>query len=202
MIDMFEAFLTKFSITSESHRDKDEDLLTGVPFELSELFRLMGGSTFDNGLYRMHTFKSSIKWSIQLGNYFPLYKNQILPFGYDWLSRQFCIDKSNQVIYLFDPATVEDFKLEKSLSAFHNEDVVDDLFAIDLFKSVCTYCGLKTIDYDDCLGYKIPLFLSGKDSVENHEKQNIEVYWHLTTQLYEQVKDLPDGTRIGNIKIE
>jgi hypothetical protein len=199
---MFKAFLTKFSITSEYPRGKDEDIFSSVPFELFELLRLMGGSTFDKGLYRIHTFKSSVKWSIQLADYFPSYKNQIFPFGYDWLSRQFCIDKSNQVIYMFDPATIEDFKLNKSLSAFHNEDVVNDLFAVDLFKNVCSYCKLRTLDYDDCLGYKVPLFLSGKDNIENHEKQNIEVYWHFTTQLHVQIRNLPEGTRIGNIKIE
>jgi len=155
---MLEIFLTKFGITSKQPRDEDDDIFTGLPSELFELFKLIGGATFDRGLYRLHTFKSSVKWSIRLAEYFPSYKNQIFPFGYDWLSRQFCIDKSNQFVFMFDPATVEDFKLEKSLSAFHNEDVVDDLFEIDLFKNVCTYCGLKTLDYDDCLGYKIPLF--------------------------------------------
>ena len=31
---------------------------------------------------------------------------------------------------------------------------------------------------------------------------DMEVYWDMTDQLWEAVKDLPEGTKIGNISFE
>lgn len=199
---MFESFLAKFKITARISDELDKGIFAGVPNDLFELFRLMGGATFAHGIYRIHTPRSSLKWSIQLAEYFPVYKNQIFPFAFDWLARQYCIDRDNQQVFLFDPATVEDFKLKKDLLAFHDEDVSGDLFAADFFNDICSFQSIKSLEYSNCLGHKIPLFLNAKDEVENYAKQDIEVYWHFQTQLYNQVKNLPEGTKIGNIKLE
>ena len=53
-----------------------------------------------------------------------------------------------------------------------------------------------------CVGYRIPLFLGGDDSLENMEVSDMEVYWDMTDQLWEAVKDLPEGTKIGNVSFE
>jgi len=34
------------------------------------------------------------------------------------------------------------------------------------------------------------------------EVSDMEVYWDMTDQLWEAVKDLPEGTKIGNISFE
>ena len=41
-----------------------------------------------------------------------------------------------------------------------------------------------------------------EDSLENMEVSDMEVYWDMTDQLWEAVKDLPEGTKIGNISFE
>lgn len=46
------------------------------------------------------------------------------------------------------------------------------------------------------------LFLGGEDSLENMEVSDMEVYWDMTDQLWEAVKDLPEGTKIGNVSFE
>ena len=33
-------------------------------------------------------------------------------------------------------------------------------------------------------------------------RRDMEVYWDMTDQLWEAVKDLPEGTKIGNISFE
>ena len=76
------------------------------------------------------------------------------------------------------------------------------VLADSLFREVLSFCRLKMLNYNECLGYKIPLFLNGKDVVANHEKLDLEVYWHLSTQIYNKIKNLPDGTRIDNIVLE
>lgn len=47
----------------------------------------------------------------------------------------------------------------------------------------------------ECGGYRIPLFLGGEDSLENMEVSDMEVYWDMTDQLWEAVKDLPRAPR-------
>jgi hypothetical protein len=50
---------------------------------------------------------------------------------------------------------------------------------------------VSSINYKECIGYKVPLFLGGKDTTDNFEIADLEVYWEITCQLYHQVKDLP-----------
>ena len=47
-----------------------------------------------------------------------------------------------------------------------------------------------------------PLVLGGEDSLENYETTDISVHLSVHGQIHEQVKDLPPGTPIKNIKIK
>jgi hypothetical protein len=60
---------------------------------------------------------------------------------------------------------------------------------------------IQKIPYQECVGYRVPLFLNGKDAVSNQELIDTEVYWETQCQLYNQIKKLPDGTKIGSVKI-
>ena len=55
-----------------------------IPFKYSELLLDIGGYSFNKGLYTLHTFESSLKWAELLSTYFHGYKDEILPFAYDW----------------------------------------------------------------------------------------------------------------------
>jgi len=39
----------------------------------------------------------------------------------------------------------------------------------------------------ECVGYRVPLFLGGKDEVDNLERTDAEVYWSLTGQMRQQI---------------
>ena len=54
--------------------------------------------------------------------------------------------------------------------------------------------------FDQCAGYKVPLFLGGEDSIHNLELSDIEVYWSLMAQLRLATIDLAPGTRISEIE--
>jgi hypothetical protein len=56
--------------------------------------------------------------------------------------------------------------------------------------------------FDDCIGYPVPLFLAGEDTISNYEKQDLEIYWDTQLQLINQVKNLPPGTPIKSIRME
>jgi Domain of unknown function (DUF1851) len=51
-----------------------------------------------------------------------------------------------------------------------------------------------------CTGYKVPLFLGGKDPAENLEVIDLEVYWSLSGQLRQGTQTLPPGTSIGQVR--
>jgi hypothetical protein len=142
-----------------------------LPSELSALFEECGGRCYGGGLYKIHSLGSSLYWSMLISNYFPKYTGKILPFGFDWMGRQFCIDKVNgKLIFMFDPATAEDFEVHTTLVEFLNSDLVNDrdnTVSETQFHEALQYLGLSKIQYHECLGYKIPLFLSGEDKITN-----------------------------------
>ncbi|WP_277621809.1 T6SS immunity protein Tdi1 domain-containing protein, partial [Caballeronia zhejiangensis] len=53
--------------------------------------------------------------------------------------------------------------------------------------------------YEECVGYRIPLFLGGKDVMDNLETSNLDVYWTLMAQLIRKARGLPIGTVFGKI---
>lgn len=194
-------FLKGLNITSKGFLQEDVDFYKNLPKALFETLSLYGGDTLNKGLYRIHSFRSSVKWSLLLGEYFMGYQGEIYPFGFDWMGRQFCINKENNIIFMFDPATLEDFKMEMSLSLFHKEELANGMLAPEYFEQVLLFCSVRAIDFNECLGYKRPFFLGGKDVVENFQKQDLEVYWHMHSEMYNQAKDLPDRTKIEKVKI-
>jgi hypothetical protein len=50
--------------------------------------------------------------------------------------------------------------------------------------------------------YRQPLVLGGDDELENFEMTNVAVHLSIHGQIHHQVKDLPPGTPIGDVKIE
>lgn len=203
---MIDTFSHKFNITSKSNIiEKGKDFYKDLPVELFNLLDSFGGSTFNNGLYRIHSFASSVQWALIIAEYFNQYQHKIYPFGFDWMGRQFCLSTSNDILFMFDPATGGVFELRQTLTLLHDEDFVndtDDMLSINLFNKALAFYKLSSIGYNECLSYKVPLFLGGKDSIENYELQDVEVYWHIESQLYKKVKGLPEGVKIGNINIE
>ncbi|MEJ1993556.1 MAG: DUF1851 domain-containing protein, partial [Maritimibacter sp.] len=50
--------------------------------------------------------------------------------------------------------------------------------------------------YTQCVGYRTPLFLGGEDEIGNLEIADVDVYWHIMTQLIEKTRSLPPGTNV------
>lgn len=179
--------------------------MKSIPFKYKELLLEYGGKSFDQGLYTIHTFKDSLKWTDLLTHYFEKYDGEVICFAHDWMGRQFCVPtKSNECIIVFDPATLEDLFLGENLINFHNNILTDKIgfLAVDLFDNALKQLRITGIDNHKCLGFKIPLFLGGKEEVWNYEVSDLEVYWDLEFQLYNQVKNIPDGTLIGKVSVD
>ena len=65
----------------------------------------------------------------------------------------------------------------------------------------CFEAGL-TLSLGQCLSWKIPPCLNGAFDLDNIEVMNIVVHQHLSAQIHEQIKDLPDGAVISGFKID
>lgn len=177
-----------------------------LPGNIAAFFTECGGCVFNNGSYKTHSKKSSDDWISLIGEYYTDYKNRILPFGFDWMGRQYAVDTtSDHNLLMFDPSTGEVFELPQSIEAFHNSELVNDRDSIlseDSFNDAINILNVKFLSYESCLGYKVPLFLGGKDDLNNYEVADLEVYWSIQGQIFSQVKDLPPGTKINSIKFE
>ncbi|MBS1500495.1 MAG: DUF1851 domain-containing protein [Bacteroidetes bacterium] len=164
-----------------------------------------GGTTFDNGLFRIHNEGSFYYWTKLTFEYFKKFKGSALVFGFDWVGRQFALseDGNKSIILMFDPATAEAFELEASLEDFFNIDLAEgkeDLLEEKKFRSFKRSMAAD-LQFDHCVGFIKPLFLGGQDDIANLENTDMEVYWELNYQIYCQTKDLPPGTLI-NLSIE
>jgi hypothetical protein len=60
----------------------------------------------------------------------------------------------------------------------------------------------KRLKAGECFGYKVPPVLGGEIEPDNFEPTDLQVHFGILGQIHRQVKDLPPGTPIGEIKIE
>ncbi len=167
-----------------------------------------GGASFNNGLYRVHSPPEVSRWTAIVGEVFTEFKNRILCFSYDWLGRHFAIDRARQdkgqfLILMLEPGTGKAFQIPSSFRMFHEKELVEyqnEALAANFYESWLSSGG-QVPGLTECIGYKKPLFLGGRDTIENLEISDMEVYWSVFGQLLSRVRNLPDGSRVGRIDI-
>jgi hypothetical protein len=163
-----------------------------------EVMARFAGCTFDEGLYRLHDAESSAAARKLIETAFPDHVERVLPFGYDWLGSQFCLDDQRRegdepLVVILEVGTGEVLQVQQTFAGFHDEELVDQAEA-----AVSRSCFEQWKDHadddalplrrDQCVGYRVPLFLSGKDEAENLEVNDLEVYWELTGQALQQTR--------------
>ncbi len=207
---MFERFAESFRLLPAGQQPgpmwRDDRLmgLHGYP----DLAGAFAGCSFDNGLYRLHDVGSGPKAEEWITEAFPGFASRTCPFGYDWLGRQFAADSGRieggePLVLLLEPGTGEALEIPFSFASFHDrlDELREPALAASFFASWAqAHPGLLPLDVAQCVGYKVPLFLSGTDALENLEVVDLEVYWSLSGQLQEGVRGLPPGTSIGQVR--
>ena len=58
------------------------------------------------------------------------------------------------------------------------------------------------LEKNQCYGYKIPPVLGGKIEVANIEPTDIAVHQGLLSQIHEQNRNLPEGTKISKFVVD
>jgi hypothetical protein len=168
-----------------------------------------GGKTFGGGVYRTLRDQDVERWNDIVGGVFTDYRKRITCFGYDWLGRVFALDsartrRGEQLVLLMEPGTADALEIPDNFLGFHENQMItnqDALVASDGFAEWRAGSG-HDLPYDKCIGYERPLFLGGTDGSENFRETDLEVYWDLTGQIIDQVRNLPAGTPISSIRIE
>ncbi len=78
------------------------------------------------------------------------------------------------------------------------DDKIDNWFLPSLIEKLIE--SGKPLKENEVYSYLKPPFLGGAYSVENLQPADISVHFAFTGQICEQIKDLPDGTKV-NIKV-
>lgn len=89
---------------------------------------------------------------------------------------------------------INDFKIKLT-----EIEQVNEWFMIDLTTELKLSNKLKD---GQLFSYKKLPVIGGDYSVDNFEPTDIEVHFSIAGQIHEQIKDLPDGTKINNVKFK
>jgi Domain of unknown function (DUF1851) len=195
---MFDRFLSTFSEAGQGAITTWSD---SPQHGWQELLAAHGGSTFDDGLYRLHEPTTSLRADQIVAEAHPELGNRVRCFGYDWLGRQFAIDLNAPEaasVRMIEPGTGEVLVLPASFVTFHDSllmDYRDAALASAFFESwVAGHRDALPLKADRCVGYRVPLFLGGDDNLGNLEETDLWLYWDISAQLIAQTRNLPAGT--------
>jgi Domain of unknown function (DUF1851) len=208
---MFERFVAGLRMAPEGQvagrpwRDSRLEATFGY-LELAERF---AGCTFENGLYRIHDAESGPRASMLIADAVNAVAARSCPFGYDWLGRQFAIDSQRDeggepLVLLIEPGTGSALEVPRTLETFHEDldELREPALAASFFTQWARLNGDRLpLKRSECVGYRVPLFLGGADTVDNLEVSDVEVYWSLFGQLYQRTRHLTPGTRVDGVAI-
>ena len=157
---------------------------------IDEFLENTSGKSFLNGLYTIFKQEDVEKWNGIIGEYFPDYKGSFLFFVYDWMGRIFVIENNSNMVKMFDPEERTCYATDMDIVKFHEEIVndTDGMLSLNYFNQWLEKNNNKIIKYGECVGFKVPLFLGGKDELDNLEEIDMDVYWTMTLDINNTVK--------------
>ena len=201
---LFEAFDSIYLRTGTSK----EALSVSARPEIADVRQVLdeyGGATYEDGLYRFLSSHDAPRWTQALERFFPTESGDVEAFAQDWQGNLFGYrDRSNPAVLLFQIGSGDVFEISESITAFHNEELVEhpeEALSISLWRE-WRLNESWSLNSDDCVAYKNPLFLGGEVAIQNLTRANVEVYWETIGQLLAQVRDLPEGTAVSHIKLQ
>ncbi|HWA59806.1 MAG TPA: T6SS immunity protein Tdi1 domain-containing protein [Caulobacteraceae bacterium] len=189
---MFEAFRGHFQRDAASvPKDGAPEAQSSVR-GLAELFAEFGGASFNQGLYRIVRTDHIADWRTRIGEAFPSFADCVC-FGFDWLGRAFVLDGARLEdgqpgVLMLDPGAGEALEIPANLETFHDGELIEygDAALASEFHSRWLNAGGRAPAFDQCVGYRKPLFLGGADELSNLELSDIDVYWSLMAQMMTQ----------------
>jgi len=127
---MFESFQRNFRRDPQGERAQGVEILRPDIPELRELFSKFGGSSFQDGLYRVIHPAELDEWQERICLAYPEFEGRITCFGFDWLGSAFAIDSrrledGQNGVVMFEPSTGEALEILANLVSFHDSGLLD-----------------------------------------------------------------------------
>lgn len=150
------------------------------------------GCTFGDGVYRVLSCDEIKYWNEAVLQVFSQHRGSIECFATDWMGRVFSWDFNRNKVILLDPGFGQALNIPCSFIELHNQEFVDfpdESLSRSLYRDFCN--NFKSdVSYDQCVGYKISPFLGGEDNLDNMETVDMKVYWSISSDIFNQVKEL------------
>jgi hypothetical protein len=162
------------------------------------------GSTFNLGLLRFHNATSGEEVQLELAEIWPREEYDLIPFAFDWRGRQFCrlYTQGQDIVVRADVAYNELAPLrefEPTLLGMIESDGVLEYLELEEMQKAFDHLGIMGLPFDECIGMKVPPCLGGDESLSNMNVSPVVVNMYFMTQIYNQLKNLPEGTPIEGI---
>ena len=127
-----------------------------------------------------------------------------LPILITALGEPFVQDRKSGNVYFLSLADADLTKVAKSPEEF-KEKLNDDEFAKKYLPTQAVG-NLKesgnVLNAGQVYSYKVPPMLGGEFAPENIEPCDIALHFSILGQIHEQIKDLPNGAEVGEIKLK
>ncbi len=180
-----------------------------APATVAGVLKALGGVSLSGGLYRVFDAEGVRHWTSVAADGFPTYRGRVTVFAADWLGRLLAADaarrdgEGRELVLMLEPGTAEVLEVPCTVEAVHTSELLeaaDALVAAPFYEQWRAATGdTAPLTLAECVGYRVPLFLGGADTVENLERGNMEVYWSLLAQAAAQSAALPEGTSISSV---
>lgn len=146
------------------------------------LRRLAGDRVLGGGLYRVLSDERAEAIEREVSRAFPDFRGLVDCFASDWMGNVFGERRDSRLIVMFEPGTAEVLGMGVPFAQFHESVIVEDAdaaLAEPAFRQ-WTAAGNSVPTPDLCAGYRKPLFMGGKDEIDNLELIDMDVYWTMT----------------------
>jgi hypothetical protein len=199
---MFEPFKRRFP--ADPYRVSDiEPAAVAVDPSVRALLTELGGCSFASALFRVARLEDLDAWAARITTAFPDFAGRATCFGFDWLGRAFAADsarseKGRPAVLMLDPATDQVLRIPADIEDFLDRELLDfgeEALEVSLHRAWLDADGAVPA-YDQCIGFKRPLFLGGGDALADLEVSDLDVYWHIFGQLLTRTRNLPLGTPV------
>jgi hypothetical protein len=166
---------------------------------LRPLFDAVSGVTLDDGFYRFHTQRSAQLGSIACAKLIGGFTSRYHSFAFDWLGREIAANVRSGEVIVVDPGGGEHLKSSVGIDSWHDAvaSEEDDPMLYPFYqewRAANPHAG--PLRADQAVGYEVPLFLGGRDELDNLELTDRDVYFEICTQLAVKSRGLPPGTAI------
>jgi hypothetical protein len=179
-----------------------EETQSLIGYELSlytEFINTVARSSFGGGLLRFllpTTTPSLPAWNSPLGwmTAWPNVSKFFVVFAFDWQGNQYGFDKRRMqhgepLVGLLEPGHGKLLKIPVTFADFIERELVDNREAVLAPSFYAQWLAQgKAPTFQECVGYRVPPFLNGKDEAENLELSDMEVYLSITGQAFAAIK--------------